>query len=326
MRLLASLLAAIVWCSPLAAQAQTSDQTRAAARKLGSEGVESYLAGDYVAAETRLDRAYKALRVPSLGLWSARALVKLGKLLEASERYLDVTRLDPKTGDAAVQRQAIADAASELEALTPRIPSFTLQVRGGEGELSVLLDGAEVPSSLIGASIPANPGAHVVEARRGERAAKKQFQLAEAQQLGVTLEFDAPPSSPPGPDAPRATTGAEVQIGDQAARRSFPALGWASLAVGGAGVAVGATTGLLALLQHGELAEHCPQNRCVAGKESEMNRYNTLRTISTVGFVAGAVGLAGAGVFLLTAPRKPTRTAHVSPTLGPGYVGVISVF
>jgi hypothetical protein len=111
-----------VWaalCLPAAAWGQ-SDATRGAARDLGADGVEDYQAGKYGEASEKLGRAFEILRVPSLGLWSARALAKEGKLVEASERYLDVSRLDATKGDTAVQKQAQAEAASEREALQPR--------------------------------------------------------------------------------------------------------------------------------------------------------------------------------------------------------------
>src|SRR5688572_30759640 len=104
----------LIWlnAAPLAAQ-PVDDATRAAARDLGMAGVEAYQAGSYPAASEKLDKAYRTLRAPSLGLWSARALAKLGKLIEASERYLEVTRLDVASGDVAVQKQAQIDAAAE---------------------------------------------------------------------------------------------------------------------------------------------------------------------------------------------------------------------
>src|SRR5882724_10278109 len=66
------------------------DATRAAARKLGTAGVESYQSGQFQVASEKLEKAYRMLQVPSLGLWSARALVKLGHLVEAQERYVKV--------------------------------------------------------------------------------------------------------------------------------------------------------------------------------------------------------------------------------------------
>ncbi|HEY4159182.1 MAG TPA: tetratricopeptide repeat protein, partial [Polyangiaceae bacterium] len=73
---------------PQIAHAQAvDDATRSAARNLASAGVQAYQANDYPAARDKLERAYQVLRAPSLGLWSARALVKVGALVEAGERY-----------------------------------------------------------------------------------------------------------------------------------------------------------------------------------------------------------------------------------------------
>src|SRR5262245_36361776 len=83
--------------------AQSVDQASlASARTLGYEGVERFQKGDYPGAVERLERAYEVVKVPSLGLWSARALVKVGRLVEASERYLEVTRLEVVSGEKAV--------------------------------------------------------------------------------------------------------------------------------------------------------------------------------------------------------------------------------
>jgi hypothetical protein len=75
-------------------------------------------------AVDNLRRAFGVVKVPTLGLWYARALVKTGKLVEATERYGEVVRLDVTEGKIKDQKQAQADAAAELEALKPRIPTL----------------------------------------------------------------------------------------------------------------------------------------------------------------------------------------------------------
>jgi hypothetical protein len=47
-----------------------------------------------VAASDKLVKAYHLLKVPSFGLWSARALEKRGLLLEALARYLEAQLRD----------------------------------------------------------------------------------------------------------------------------------------------------------------------------------------------------------------------------------------
>ena len=57
-----------------AAAKGTDDATRSADRRLVFYGIRVFEAGNFEAAHDKLDRAVRALRVHSLGLWSARAL------------------------------------------------------------------------------------------------------------------------------------------------------------------------------------------------------------------------------------------------------------
>ncbi|HMI93208.1 MAG TPA: tetratricopeptide repeat protein, partial [Polyangiales bacterium] len=80
--------------SAAAARAESVDEaTRSAASTLGYAGIESFEAGDFAAASARLEKAYALLKVPSLGLWSARALVALGSFVRAWQRYAEVAHL-----------------------------------------------------------------------------------------------------------------------------------------------------------------------------------------------------------------------------------------
>ena len=83
-------LALLLLAAPGAAQ--TPPET-AAARQLGKEGVEAYRANDFATALDRLTRAHSIVGLTTTGLWRARTLVHLGRLVEASEQYLEVTRM-----------------------------------------------------------------------------------------------------------------------------------------------------------------------------------------------------------------------------------------
>ena len=127
-RLRRGFAAVLVLTSAQLAQA-AGDGDRAAARRLGYTGVEAYQAGHYPVAVESLEKAYTVLRVPSIGLWSARALVASGKLVEAAERYLEIGRLEPE-GDVKVQKRAQQDAEKELAVLNKRLPSLTIGIEG----------------------------------------------------------------------------------------------------------------------------------------------------------------------------------------------------
>ncbi|MBN2195416.1 MAG: hypothetical protein JW751_21535 [Polyangiaceae bacterium] len=128
------LFATVLRPSRLAAE-PVDDATRAAARAIGEEGLDAYDAGRFEEAVEKLESAHAAVPVPTLGLWLARALAKSGKLVEASERYGEVTRLQVEAGqDKDKQREAQADAHKERAALLPLIPDLRIQPRWSRGQ------------------------------------------------------------------------------------------------------------------------------------------------------------------------------------------------
>src|SRR5262245_51595388 len=189
-------LTVLLGAPPLAAQ--TADEaTRTAARALGTAGVEAYQANDFAMATDKLEKAYGILRAPSLGLWSGRALIKIGKLVEAADRFLEVTSLQVPTGDYAVQKQAQADAATELQALKPRIPVLRVAVEGASlAECTFTVDGQPVAAGSLGEGRLVNPGPHVIEARRGADVARAEVSVAESERPTVTLKLGAAPAGP----------------------------------------------------------------------------------------------------------------------------------
>ena len=180
--------------------------TRAAARDLGSAGVKAYQDGDYATASEKLEKAYALLPMPSLGLWSARALAKQNKLVAASERYLEVGRLEVSGGDAEVQNQAKKDAAKEAAEIAPRIPSVIVQLRGANpDEVQVTLDNNVLPSALIGERRPTDPGVHRVTGRRGDAVVESQVNVTAGQTAVAVLNFTGQASAVPPTGTPPAT-------------------------------------------------------------------------------------------------------------------------
>lgn len=314
-------LALALLAAPGIASAQADDATRSAARTLGYSGVEAYQAGDYATASDKLEKAYRILQVPSLALWSARALVRLGRLVEASERYRDALRLSPEGGDVDVQKRAQTEAASELEALKPRVPVLIIQLRGAKPrEVALVIDGVRSTTELIGEARPTNPGEHRVVVRRGAEQLVRDIALAEGEQRTELFELAEQPVATPAVAASPAVDSAlraEAAEGGTA-RRTF---GFVALGVGGASlVASGIVTGL-ALGKKSDLG--CVDNRCDPSVSDEVESYNSLRTVSTITFFAGiALGAAGA-VLVVSAPATAERVALA---VGPGSVGITGSF
>lgn len=295
------------------------DVSREAATALAVAGLEAYEAGSYEEARNKLDKAYAVARVPTLGLWSARALYKLGLWLEAEARYRETVALPLPDGDREVQEQAIGDARIELERLTPTIPRLTIDVNGAPlAEVALSVDGKSVPSD--GPALRLDPGAHHIEATRGNSRQSADVQLVGSDQRSIVLRLAAPAVASPTPSPPPSE---EAAGGSDWLRIS----GWSAIAVGGVGIAVGTVAVVLAVQKKDQIDHDasCRGNRCAPSERALVDSYQTRRTLSTAGFVAGGVlAAAGLGAVLLSGDghEDPRAEAFVSP----GFTGVRGSF
>lgn len=335
---------ALAW-SGSALGAEPDPSTRAAARKIATDGVAALQQGNAELASQKLEKAFDLLPAPSIALWSARALVKRGLLVEASERYLQAGRLPPSQGnEQAVQAQAQKDAARELAELTPRIPKLVVLVEGAQpNEVSITLDGKVLSSALVGEEQPANPGAHKLTGVRGAERAEQAFTLSEAQKSQAVLRFQgpapvpagAPPTSaPPGPlpASPAVTPPAPLAPSDAKSGSGTKTLAFVALGVGGAGLLVGTITGALALSKRGDLDDNpaCKGGRCLASAQSDVDSFRSMRTISSIGFIAGGVLAATGAVLLLSGGSSPKKGERAAPAmalrLAPAHVSLTGSF
>ncbi len=313
------------------------------ARTIAMQGLSDYDAGRYEEARDKLARAYAVVKLPTLGRDCARALVKLGRYVEAAELYLEVTRLQIKGGDKAGQEQAKEEAAAERAALLPKIPQLVIILKGVSAEeASVEVDGVQVPSALLGVGRLVNPGSHQIKGTARDQTREEKIEIAEGVSQRVTLSFDAPAPTVEGsptsagllvaPKDPSSTSGGQPDaLPDKGGQRDGSlerTLGWVSLGVGGGALVLGSVTGIMALSQRDELDQGgCSDGHCYADQSDDVDGYNTLRTLSTVGFVAGGVLAATGGVLLLTSPSKPaTGASRVTPWVGLGSAGMSGRF
>jgi hypothetical protein len=135
---LAPLLVALSLAAP--AWADPSDADRATARALAQEGQSALEKQDFATAADRFARADALVHAPTLLLGRARALVGLGKLVEAQEAYERIVREGVAANAPAPFHVALEDAKKEVEAIAPRLAWVTISVRGADGA-AVTLDG-----------------------------------------------------------------------------------------------------------------------------------------------------------------------------------------
>jgi tetratricopeptide (TPR) repeat protein len=315
------LAASLCLAFPAAAQ-QDDPAMRSAGRKLALDGIALFQQGKAPEASEKLEKAFQLLPVPSVALWSARALEKRGLLVEASERYMEAGRMSGFKGDQDVQLQAQKDAARELEALAPRIPSLVIAVSpAGADQPVVMLDGKLVPPALLGEEQPVNPGAHQIDVTLGQRKVSRRITLAEAERktetIGPASEAQAPSSSSSSPIsvAGDPSKAPDTGPGSSSTQRT---VAYVALAAGGAGLALGGVSGVLALSKRGSLEDNpgcdASNNVCLPSQRSEVESLDTLRTLSSVGLIAGGV-LATTGVVLLLTSKPKSSASAAQPQL-----------
>jgi hypothetical protein len=350
--ILAAILAA--WPHPAGA---VDDSDKEAIRSLSNQAAADFDQHRYEAARDKFLRAYGLAQVPKLAMWAARANERLGHLVTAYELYRQALSLQPNDlWKADAQQQAQKDAEAELTKLQPRIPKLTIIVEGANpGDVSVQVDDKQIPSDLLGVERLADPGQRQIVGKRGDEVIREGATLTEGEKRQITLKFRNAPTpaattpgvaaggaqvAPPGQQAtqpnvrvPGKPTSASVGAAsntqparDQGASNanSQRTLGWVGVGVGAAGLALGATTGVLVAAKHGDLNTKCPvDNNCDGQHNSEVATYNTMRTLSTVGFVVGGVAAAAGVTLLLTAPKTP---AQVGLLLSPSAASIQGSF
>ena len=325
-----------------------SDADKATARSLGQEGQAALDKKDFKGAEDRFRRADSLFHAPTLALGLARSQAALGRFVAAQETYNRIIREGTAPGAPAVFVKAIEDAKSEVGGVSAKVAGVTITVAGPENP-KVLLDDASVPAAALGVNRPVDPGAHVVKATAdGFEPAETKFSVAEGGSAiaALTMRKSAVAAGPVPAVVPATAPGAAPVAGTTtpsdtamtgsadtgvSSKSSQKTIGFVALGVGGAALAVGAVTGLLALGKHSTLQDACPNGVCPAGQQSDLDSYHTMGTISTIGFIAGGAGVIAGTVLILTAPKSaPAATAsrgpHVTPFVGLGSVGAFGTF
>lgn len=312
------------------ANAQPSEADRASARSLAAEGYDALERKDYPTAVDRFRHADSLVHAPTISVDLARALVGMGKLVEASERYQLVIREGVPKGSPASWRKALEDAQSEAADLEPRLAWVVIHVMGPL-DPEVTIDGVRIPEGAIGARRAADPGSADVRATApGFDAASQTITLKEGEEQTVTLVLKKSPVEAKAATEPESQPVAPTRKEDEASK--LPA--WIAFGIGGAGLVVGSVTGVLALSAHSELEAECPTGTCYLTPENEhdtrsdLSRYHTFGTISGIGFVVGVAGGATGAILLLTGSKSEpaSKRAALWPIVGARQLGVAGRF
>jgi PEGA domain len=330
-RSLATGLAVVLSAAVVHAEPSASD--RATARVLADEAGEALDQKNYEVAADKFGRAEALVHAPTLLLGLARAEVGLHKFVEANENYQRILREGVAPGSPPSFAKALQDAQREMKAITPKLAWVTVTLK--EPPTSVVtVDGVELPKAAMDVKRAVNPGSHVLKGTAdGYNPTTTTIEVKEGESKAVTLALDplsgsaqpATATPPPASDVDVTAPAPSADASDASGASRQRTFGFIGLGVGAAGLVVGGVAGLVAIGRHNTLESDCPNGKCPPNGQTTIDSFRSMATISTVGFVVGALAAAGGGALLLTAPR-PAQTGSVQPFVGFGSVGARVTF
>jgi serine/threonine-protein kinase len=254
----------------------------------------------------------------------------IGKITTAWAGFLEVAA----GSKAANQAEREKVARKRAQALEGRLPKLVIDVAGAPPGLEVKRDGVVVGTAAWGTAIPVDPGTHRITASApGKQPWETTITTGEGKTARVSVPRDlptaavavAPPPAattpatpatpPPSAGAQPVASGATVTATSSAATNDFPApivesagttqrtIGWIVAGAGVVGVGVGGAFGLSSLGKRNDSRDHCIGDQCdstgVRLRDDAISNGN----IATIATIAGAAGVVGGLVLVLTAPN-----------------------
>ena len=309
-----TLIAMVLVCASTLAQKPPRSH-RDAAIALGEEGLALLEQGEHAAALRKFDAADELIPAPTFGVRAALCLERMGRLVDALERYERVAAIRVDASWPEIHTKAQQEARTRAETLRMRVARLRVVLQGESAEPPTLkLDGNLLSEEASAATVLLDPGEHVLEFAHGTAVELRRFRVAEGEQrtegflLGVRTEDSKSTASP------------------------HRTLGWVGVAVGAAGMVVGSTAGLVAWGKKADLESRCPSGVCPPVAWADNESYDRWRNASTAGFAVGTVALGLGTLLLLTDPGpreatpQPTSGLRVQPWIGAASAGVGGAF
>lgn len=282
----------LIWSN--VALADATDAARA--EVLFREGRKAFDAGDYANACPKLEESQHLDPQNGTLLNLALCHQKQGKVASAWAEFLELV---PKAR-AANQGEREQFAQKQVNDLEPTLPR--LKIHKADPSVEVTVNGAKLASADT--ALPYDPGPVKIEATApGKRGWQQEILLEAKLTKDVTVPALSGVNDPPrdeghGPDRPTpGTTSSPLRT-----------VGIIGMGVGAAVLVFGGVTGGLAIGKKGDLDDDpgCP-DRC--RDSSLVDSYNTMRTLSSIGIIGGAVLAAAGAVLFFVAPSSKTAAA-----------------
>jgi hypothetical protein len=236
---------------------------------------------------------------------------RVGRTATAWSTFLQAAAAAKVGGHADRERVARERASS----LSQRLAKISIHVLSSEvGGLEIKRDGAVVGNAQWGMPIPTDPGRHqIVATAPGKKPWETVITVKDADTVPVIVPLLEP------------TRAEAASVGADQERSSFGTQRVLALAAGGvglAGLAFGSAFGVVSKSKHDEANEHCSGAVCRDQRGVDLrNEAMRAGNVSTVGFVVGALGLAGGTALWLTA--KDDARSGSAPSVGVGVGSIV---
>jgi hypothetical protein len=311
------------------AEAQPNQATQGAYDGFIDQALQAYDGGRFAEARTLFRRAHELSP-------TARTLRTMGMCAFNLGDYVDaVLNLETALGDA---RKPLTDdqrkhAAELIGRSNQHVGRFRLRLSPPEATLTV--DGG-VPTLLAEYELLLESGRHQIDVRApGYRSAQSVLSVEGGDRTTLELRLERAAQDEvvdarvPGrpllkvasvdPNGAHRADGADPEAAHGSLQQT---LGYVTLGVGVAGLAAFGVVGALAIAKQSKLHDHCPQGQCAPAYHSDVDRYETLKSVSTGLLIGGGVcSLLGVGLLLFHGERADER-ATLQPMVGLGTIGL----
>lgn len=317
------------------ARAQPSPDARAAAAVLFEDGKKLMAEGRHAEACPKLAESQRI--DPGMGTLFNLAVCheQTNQTASAWVGFRDVAAMAMAAGQSDREKVARGRAAA-LEPKLCRL-QITVQPAAASAGVQVKRDGAVIAPALFGASVPLDPGRHLISATAPGKEPWEVTVILE--QPGSTITVDVPPllekkvipgvAAPPVPGPIAPVVEPLLPPGERPAPRPWQRpLGISAAALGAVGMGLGVGLGFMAksaLDASNEKNCDAQSNQCNAAGLAQRDDAVMKGNVGTGVFIAGAVLAAGGVVLWITAPSapRPAPSAFTRPAIGLGPSGVI---
>jgi hypothetical protein len=262
---------------------------------------------------------------PKAALNLADCEARTGDLVAAQGHAAEGRRLAHERND--TELETVAE--QQLVDVEKRLPHLTIKLApSAPPDSHVSLDGRPLEARSLAVAMPVNPGTHrVVVIASGHRNFAGDLRLDE----GAVQVLEVAPGAPIEPIEPvlRSNLKPGLEASDVGVSSVLDSRKLVALGVGGLGLVgliVGIGAGLVANSKHDTLQGECPGNNCQSSAQGDLDGFHSLKTASTVAYVAALSGIAGGAALWLTAPRTSARKPAARLWIGAASAGIAGSF